>query len=165
MPKDIKIVVRQKNEQDQQWVEEILKTEWVSTRVVTRRRIHDAAQEPALLAMYKGKRRGLLTYTIAQDQCEIVTLNSLVENAGIGSALLAAVERQAAAEKCTRLWLTTTNDNTNALHFYQRRGFRIAAIHLGAIKESRRLKPEIPLVGSGGIPILDEIELEKTLKV
>jgi GNAT superfamily N-acetyltransferase len=163
MPKDIKIIVRRKNEQDQQWVEEILKTEWVSTRVVTRGHVHDAAQLPAFLAMYKGKRRGLLTYRIAQDQCEIVTLNSLVENAGIGSMLLAAVERQAAAEKCTRLWLITTNDNTDALRFYQKRGFRIAAIHLGSIKESRRLKPEIPLMGSAGIPILDEIELEKTL--
>jgi hypothetical protein len=33
-------------------------------------------------------------------------------------------------------------------------------IHQGAIKESRRLKPEIPLIAQNGIPILDEIELE-----
>jgi hypothetical protein len=37
---------------------------------------------------------------------------------------------------------------------------RLAAVHRGAIAESRRLKPEIPLRGVGGHPIDDEIEFE-----
>jgi hypothetical protein len=65
---------------------------------------------------------------------------------------------------CTRLWLITTNDNVDALRFYQRRGFRLAALHAGAVDRSRtRLKPEIPEIGDHGIPLRDEIELELDL--
>lgn len=32
-----------------------------------------------------------------------------------------------------------------------------------AVKKARQLKPEIPLIGLNGIPIRDEIELEKIL--
>jgi hypothetical protein len=49
----------------------------------------------------------------------------------------------------------------DALRFYQRRGFRLAKLHPGAVDESRaRLKPEIPAVGDHGIPLRDELELE-----
>ena len=55
---------------------------------------------------------------------------------------------------CTQVWLTTTNDNLDALRFYQRRGFRLARIRPGAMDAARAsLKPEIPEVGSHGIPM------------
>jgi hypothetical protein len=60
----------------------------------------------------------------------------------------------------------TTNDNVDALRFYQRRGFRLAALRTRAVDElRRRLKPTIPAVGEHGIPIRDEIELEIELEV
>jgi hypothetical protein len=59
------------------------------------------------------------------------------------------------------VWLVTTNDNLDALRFYQRRGFRLAKLRRGAVDAARsRLKPTIPEVGSFGIPIRDEIVLE-----
>ena len=61
------------------------------------------------------------------------------------------------------MWLITTNDNLNALRFYQGRGFRLVAVHPGAVEASRRLKPQIPELGSFGIPIRDELELELSL--
>ncbi len=61
------------------------------------------------------------------------------------------------------MWLITTNDNTGALRFYQKAGFRIVAAHRDAIALARRFKPEIPLVESPSIPIRDEIELELRL--
>jgi hypothetical protein len=58
----------------------------------------------------------------------------------------------------------TTNDNLDALRFYPRRGFRLAALYTGAVDESRaRLKPEIPTVGDHGIPLHDELELEQPM--
>jgi N-acetylglutamate synthase-like GNAT family acetyltransferase len=81
-----------------------------------------------------------------------------------GTALVAAVERLAAQQGCRRLWLLTTNDNLDGLRFYQRRGFRLAALHTGAVDDSRaRMKPEIPPVGDYGIPLRDEVELDKQL--
>jgi ribosomal protein S18 acetylase RimI-like enzyme len=62
------------------------------------------------------------------------------------------------------LWLVTTNDNLDALRFYQRRGFVLVALRPDVMKDSRRLKPEIPLIGAFGIPLRDELELEMNLK-
>jgi hypothetical protein len=81
----------------------------------------------------------------------------------VGSALLAAVENHARADGFHRIWLITTNDNLDALRFYQRRGYVIAAVHSGAVDRARRLKPGIPEVGYYGIPIHDEVELHKGL--
>ena len=55
--------------------------------------------------------------------------------------------------------LTTTNDNIDALRFYQRRGFRMSALRPGVIDRSRLHKPEIPRTGDYGIPLRDEIDL------
>ena len=106
---------------------------------------------------------GLVTFHIAGDACEIVTLDSLHPGQGIGTALIEAVKAAAGAAGCRRLWLITTNDNLHALGFYQKRGFRLVAVHPGAVDDSRKLKPEIPLIGNDGIPIRDEIELEIVL--
>jgi hypothetical protein len=58
----------------------------------------------------------------------------------------------------------TTNDNEPAITFYSRSGLHLAAVHRGAIAESRKLKPEISQFGVGGRPIEDEIEFELLLE-
>ena len=106
---------------------------------------------------------GLITYDIVDDECEIVTHNSMDGEGGIGSCLLAEVRTLARAEDCRRLWLVTTNDNTQAMRFYQRRDFDMVAVHRNAIEENRRLKPEMPMVGMDGIRVKHEIEMEYIL--
>ena len=81
----------------------------------------------------------------------------------IGTKLVESVRKTTLETNCKRLWLITTNDNLSALTFYQKHGFEIVAIHRGAIEAARKLKPEIPIIGHGGIPIQDEIEMEKVL--
>ena len=76
---------------------------------------------------------------------------------------MAAVEQQAREAGARRIWLITTNDNLDVLRFYQRRGYRLAAVFPGAVDEARKQKPTIPLTGFYGIPIRDEILPEKTL--
>jgi GNAT superfamily N-acetyltransferase len=119
---------------------------------------------PALLAEVDGGMLGMLTYVPGPgwEQCEVLTLHVTGQWHGVGTALIKAVEQLAAGHRCARLWLITTNDNVDALRFYQRRGFELAAIHRHAVDDSRsRLKPEIPVAGAYGIPMRDEIELEK----
>jgi len=60
---------------------------------------------------------------------------------------------------CREVRLTTTNDNVDALRFYQRRGFRLAELRPGAVDRSRQEKPQIPQTGDYGIPLHDEIDL------
>jgi RimJ/RimL family protein N-acetyltransferase len=87
-----------------------------------------------------------------------------LERKGVGTELINKVIEFAVEVKARRVWLITTNDNIDAIKFYQKRGFRIIRIHTGAIDLSRKLKPSIPVVGNYGIPIRDEIELEMKLK-
>jgi GNAT superfamily N-acetyltransferase len=89
---------------------------------------------------------------------ELVALNAFSQWQGIGTALISACAGRLASEHHT-LRLTTTNDNIDALRFYQRRGFRLAALRVGAVDEARWLKPAIPEFGEYGLPIRDEIDL------
>jgi GNAT superfamily N-acetyltransferase len=115
------------------------------------------------VAVVDGEHLGLATYRLECGGCEIVTLNSLREGIGIGTLLVEAVRSVALSNKCRRVWVITTNDNLQGLRFYQRRGFSLVAIHRNAIELSRKLKPEIPLIGLNGIPLRDELELEMVL--
>jgi GNAT superfamily N-acetyltransferase len=133
-------------------------------RIVSRSRLHTPADLPGYVAAIHGEPAALVTYWLNGDECEVVTLHSDVENAGAGTALLERVRAVADEVGCGRLCLITTNDNTHAIRFYQRRGFRIAAVRPGRIDEYRRtLKPELPTTGNDGIPIRDEIEFELLL--
>jgi ribosomal protein S18 acetylase RimI-like enzyme len=152
--------VRSLNQDDSAWIARFLVERWGSTHVVSRGRRHDPSTLPGFVATQNDKPVGLITYRIESGECEIVTIDSLVEGIGIGSALIDAVRSVAHNAGCKRLWLITTNDNTPAIRFYQKRGFALAALHRDAIRESRTLKPEISLIGMDGIPIRDEIEFE-----
>jgi ribosomal protein S18 acetylase RimI-like enzyme len=145
------------------WATALLTEHWGSARIVSRGHMYQADELPGFVAVEKDKPVGLITYKISGKEWEITTMNSLVEGKGVGSALVEAVKKAALEAGCKRLWLITTNDNTHALHFWQKRGFLIEAIHVNALEKSRKLKPEIPLIGNDGIPIRDEIELEMKL--
>ena len=106
---------------------------------------------------------GVLTYIIDRDSCEVLTLHVADQWRGVGSALIKEVGAVAREAGCRRMWLITTNDNVDALRFDQRRGFRLAKVHAGAIVQDRKLKPEIPAIGDYGIPIDDQLELHKEL--
>ena len=111
-----------------------------------------------------GQLLGMLTYVPGQDwqQCEILTLHADQQWRGAGTALIEAAAQLARRQRCARLWVITTNDNVDALRFYQRRGFCLVRVHRSAVDRSRAsLKPEIPPVGAYGIPLRDEIELER----
>ncbi|HSO12280.1 MAG TPA: GNAT family N-acetyltransferase [Anaerolineales bacterium] len=107
--------------------------------------------------------QGVLAYYVRDEECEIVSLDSLWEGQGIGTELIHAIVEEARSRNCRRIFLSTTNDNLHALRFYQKRGFELVAVHRGAVNESRKIKPSIPLTGYDGIPIRDEIELELSL--
>ena len=156
-------VVREITPEDKPWVQGVLRRYWASLVQVTRGRKIQADELSGFAAMRDGEEVGLLTYEIREGQCEIVTHNSLAGHGGIGSCLLAAVRAKAREAGCERLWLVTTNDNTPALRFYQRRDFDLIAVHRNAVQEARKLKPEIPDVGLDGIHIRHEIEMEYRL--
>jgi len=152
--------IRSINRDDRDWITTLLTESWGSVRVVTRGKLFHADELPGFVAIQNDKPVGLITYRFDDSECEIGSINSLVEGVGIGSALVGEVREAAQKAGCSRLWAITTNDNTAALNFWQKIGFVLAAVYPKAIEQSRKLKPEIPLIGNDGIPIRDEIELE-----
>ena len=152
--------VRPLRADEEQWVADILEAHWGSRYMVSRGRLWDVAAMPGFVALHAGEPAGVVTYRIDGDACEVTVLLSLRERVGAGTALLDAVHEAAREAGCRRVWLITANDNMHALRFYQKRGYRLAALYPGALDESRRLRPQIPLLGMNGIPLRDEIELE-----
>lgn len=143
---------------------EFLVEGWSQT-VVGHGTVYHPAELPALVARDgTGALVGALTYHIAHAALEIVTIDARPPRNGAGTALLVAAADLARRQGLARLWLVTTNDNLDALRFYQRRGLRLVAVRPGAVDQARALKPGIPLVGAYGIPIRDELELALDLR-
>jgi hypothetical protein len=65
---------------------------------------------------------------------------------------------------CPVLRAFTTNDNVGAQAFYRTLGFHLVTTRPGAVNESRKIKPGIPLAGADGTPITDELESELPLE-
>jgi ribosomal protein S18 acetylase RimI-like enzyme len=149
---------------DRRWIRGFVRERWGDEIVVA----HGVVYRPDTLAGFvltdeTGEVVGLLTYLVDGAACEVVTIDAVVEGRGYGSTLLDAVSQAAIEAGCTRLWLITTNDNERAIGFYRANGFEVVAIHEGAVARSRERKPSIPVVNEAGVPIQDEIEMERRL--
>jgi predicted acetyltransferase/N-acetylglutamate synthase-like GNAT family acetyltransferase len=157
------VEVREATAGDRAWLAGVLAERWGSTLIARRGTLVDAGELPGLIAEIDGEPVGLATYEEMDPLIEIVTLDSLRPSQGVGTALVERLVALAGERRCSRVWLVTTNDNLRALRFYQRRGFRLTALHAGAVDRARTLKPGIPAVGSGGLEIHDEIELAREI--
>jgi GNAT superfamily N-acetyltransferase len=145
-------------------VERITADSWGGTQVVVHRELYDLRELPCYIAL--SDKRDILGYSyyrFTKDECEIMALESIRQNVGVGTALVKAIKELAAGEKCRRLYLQTTNDNTHAIRFYQRHGFAMCAVRFNELDFSRTIKPSIPLAGDDEIPLLHEIEFEMIL--
>ncbi len=169
--------IRPLERSDREWVAHFLDERWGTTQIVSRGKAvyghllpgfmaeqHMApAEDEAQPSEAAAENIGLITVHIGERECEITTLDSLLESIGVGTALVEAVEDWAREAGIERLWLVTTNDNLAALKFWQKRGYELVTVHRNAIAVARRIKPQIPITGLEGITIRDEIELEKRI--
>jgi GNAT superfamily N-acetyltransferase len=156
---DIKIISPDNRKQ----INDFISSHWFSSVMVVRGELVDMTILQGFVT-YEGEEIiGLVTYRINGTECEIMSLNSLVEKQGVGTVLVSKVIETARENKCTKIKLITTNDNINALHFYQKRGFDMAKLYYNALDISRKLKPSIPLLGEFDIPLKHEIEFEMDL--
>jgi len=137
---------------------------WHSKMVMSRGRQFYPHEEDGFLERRDGEIVGLVTFHVDEEGMELLTENSTLEGQGIGSALLLDAINVARTEQCPKVWLTTTNDRLRAIGFYQRIGFRMTAINLGVVDEARKIKPQIPETGEGGIAIHDEIVMELAIE-
>jgi GNAT superfamily N-acetyltransferase len=150
-------------ESDKEWIYAFISEHWGSKEVVVHNTVFIPGKLNGFIAEENECNVGLVTYQIKDSSCEIVTLNSIIENKGIGRKLVKLVEEEAIKHKCGSVWLITTNDNLKAVKFYQKIGYRLVKVYPDAVDNSRMIKPEIPLIAENGIPIRDELKFEKKL--
>src|SRR5688500_15046213 len=148
---------------DREAIVALLRDRWGGETMVVHDAVYGPADLPAFVAVDGPDLVGLVTYEPGIESWHVLSLDSLVSGRGVGSALLDRVESAARAAGSPHITLVTTNDNVDALRFYQRRGYRIASIDPGALDRARRTKPSIPLIGFHGIPVRDELTLVKSL--
>ena len=113
---------------DAAWIAALLDDEWGGPIMWADERAFDCRELPALVA---GKAEGLAVYEVAGARAELVLLEAMQLGRGIGTTLVDALVALLAGQGVRELWLTTTNDNLDAVRFYQRRGFRLAEVRPG----------------------------------
>ncbi len=159
----IKMIIRDTYPADSEWITSLVRERWNGPFIISKGKKHDARSLPGIIASEEDRQIGLLLYAEGSAEIEIVTVDTLVGRRGVGRRLLESISNLASRRGIKRLWLITTNDNAPAIAFYTACGFRLIAVHLDGVTRARELKPEIPLVGHGGVRIRDELEFEKVL--
>ncbi|MBZ9689683.1 GNAT family N-acetyltransferase [Clostridium estertheticum] len=156
---NIKIISSENRKQ----INDFISSHWFSADMVVRGELVDMTILDGFVIYDEETIIGLVTYRIKVNECEIMSLDSLRERQGVGIALVNKVIQTASKMKCMKIKLITTNDNINAIRFYQKRGFDMANLYHNAVDTSRKLKPSIPLFGDFNIPLKHEIEFEMDL--
>lgn len=156
--------IREIKEQDSYWIKDLVKRYWGVPSVILHGVEYFPETQQGFVAERDDEPVGFITFDIRGDACEIVALVGEPQYHGIGTALLDAMKVVAKSKGIFWLWLIVTNDNVDALRFFQRRGFVLSTINKRALDMARNRRPELPTVGRYGIPLRDEIELEMALE-
>jgi ribosomal protein S18 acetylase RimI-like enzyme len=155
------IRVRPAGEADRPMIAWLMMELWGSALQYVHQTLYRPAELPGLIAERSSRVVGLLTFHVDGSVLEVVTLNALERRGGVGTLLMEAAVAEARQRGCQEIRLTTTNDNLDAIRFYQRRGLRLVALRPGAVDRARAEKPEIPRIGDYGIPLRDEVDLAR----
>lgn len=156
---DTLIKIRPINNSDKAWIKDVMTKAWGS-EIVIASKTFDTLVLPGFVAEIDGQIGAVIVYNIARSRFEVVSINSTIQGKGLGSTLIEKCKEIAKEKGLKSVWLVTSNDNIDALKFYQKRGFRITKVYPGAIDEARKIKPNIPEIGDYGIPLKDALELE-----
>jgi GNAT superfamily N-acetyltransferase len=155
------VLVRAATDADREAARELFQRDFGRTHIVAFGEVMDIDQMPALVAVMYQDPSGALVYRLHGDALHIVALatDPMWQRSGVGAYLVAEAELLARRLGLVRLVVATTNDNLPAMYFYQRRGYRLT--HLvpdGVIAHTHQNQP-----GFAGIPVRDEIRLEKRI--
>ena len=154
------VFVREATGGERDAVVQLFTRDFGDTHIVAFGDVMDLEAAPALVAEMNGELAGALAYRLLDPVLHIVALatDPMWQRSGVGGYLLAEAELLARRLRLTRMIVSTTNDNLPALYFYQRRGYRLSeAVPNGVAQHVP------PHNGFGGIPVRDEIRLEKQL--
>ena len=156
------VMVRPAEPRDQKRVQDLFISDFGHLTIVAFGEEMHADREEALVADMHGEIGGALAWRRFDQAVHIVALatDPLWQRAGVGGYLVAEAELLARREGLGRVITAPSNDNLPSLYFFQRHGYRVTAVVPDAFARVSKV-PSAP--GFAGIPVLDEIRLEKRL--
>jgi ribosomal protein S18 acetylase RimI-like enzyme len=155
-------IAKLKAAEERKTIQEFVKRFWGEEEQLTFDRKFAVTRLPAYVAKADNSVIGFVSFVEMGDAMIIVALGILpkYQNAGVGRSLLRKVEDESRKLKKKKLLVSTSNDDLPALAFYQSNGFQIYEVKLNVIAE----KHGTILKGIGGLPIRDELRLQKLLQ-
>jgi len=143
-------------------IQELVKRFWGEPEQLTFDRKFIVAELPAYLAKSGSDVIGFVSFAEVDYAIIVVALGILpkYQNAGVGKSLIEKVEAEAKRLGKKKLLVSTSNDDLPALAFYQHLGFQIYEVKPNVIAE----KHGMVLKGIGGLPVRDELRLQKLLQ-
>jgi ribosomal protein S18 acetylase RimI-like enzyme len=144
-------------------IREIVQRFWGEEEQLTFDRKFIVAELPTYVAKKSGNDViGFVSFVKVDDAIIIVALGILppYQNAGVGKSLIEKVEAETRRLGRKKLLVSTSNDDLPALAFYQSLGFQIYEVKSNVIAE----KHGTLLKGIGGLPVRDELRLQKLLQ-
>ena len=156
------VFVRPQEEGDHQRVRDLFIADFGHLTIVAFGQEMHADQEETLVAVLRDDSAGALAWREYDGACHLVALatDPLGQRSGVAGHLLAEAELIARRLQLPRIITATSNDNLPSLYFFQRHGYRLTAVVPDAFAVHSKT-PNAP--GFGGIPVLDEIQLQKVL--
>jgi ribosomal protein S18 acetylase RimI-like enzyme len=156
------VIKKVSDDKEREKIREFVERFWGEQEQLTFDRTFKVAELPAHVAKVKDKIAGFVSFKDTDDDIIIAALGILPEyqGSGIGRNLLAKAEAEAKRIHKKRLIVSTSNDDLPALAFYQSLGFQIYEVKPNVIAE----KHGKIIRGIGGLPVRDELRLQKALK-
>jgi ribosomal protein S18 acetylase RimI-like enzyme len=141
--------------------QELVKRFWGEEEQLTFGRVFGVVELPSYVARTKGRIVGFVSFTDFNDALLIVALavEPDCQGSGVGASLIKKVETEG-KRLGKKVLVSTSNDDLPALAFYQSLGFQIFEVKPNAVAE----KHGKIIQGIGGLPVRDELRLQKTLQ-
>lgn len=134
---------------------------WGSPRMLVGMHVYNVTEiEATGLYDRAGKLLAFASWVIRDRTAFLCALHSLVAANGNAKLLLSALKPLVKARGARSIRAMATNDNMPALVFYQKNGFRLATLYVGAVDAYRPTMPGMITHGYEGIAIHDALELE-----
>ncbi len=155
------VMVHEAGDEERVVIRDLFERDFGRTKIIAFGELMNVDEMPALVATTYEEVSGALAYRLHGDGLHIVALATdvLWQRSGVGGHLVAEAELFARKLSLARVLVTITNDNLPALYFYQRRGYRLSAVRPGSVLA--HTTETVP--GFAGIPVRDEVHLEKWL--
>jgi ribosomal protein S18 acetylase RimI-like enzyme len=142
-------------------IRDLVKRFWGEEEQLTFDKKYVVTKLPAYAAKTNNRFIGFISFASVAHALVVVALGVLprYQWSGVGNGLMEKVESEAKRLGKKEILVSTSNDDLPALAFYQLLGFQIFEVKPNVIAE----KHGTVLQGIGGLPVRDELRLQKKL--